>query len=155
MVKTAFAPERRAPCFLTREENHIVGGSGLIAVLQVPWGMSVCSLIQGLFSPAITQPSGGSATLRCTEGWLHCKGGEFRRGTLTRLTAPPLIPYPIWTPDGKHVTLVSGPTGILNLYRMPASGQDGVPGLGDMPTRQALVAIRRGTSRQCSGPGWR
>ncbi len=50
--------------------------------------------------------------------WLY----ELARGTLTRLTASGPIPFPIWTPDGKHVTFVSALGGALNLYWMPADG---------------------------------
>jgi len=50
--------------------------------------------------------------------WLYDLG----RGTLTRLTAPTNIPFPVWTPDGKHVTFEAGPSGTLNLYWMPADG---------------------------------
>jgi len=50
--------------------------------------------------------------------WLY----DLARGTLTRLTASLPIPFPIWTPDGKHVTFASAPGGELNLYWMPADG---------------------------------
>jgi serine/threonine-protein kinase len=44
------------------------------------------------------------------------------RGALTQLTESVLIPFPIWTPDGKHVTFASAPGGALNLYSMAADG---------------------------------
>jgi hypothetical protein len=50
--------------------------------------------------------------------WLYDLG----RGTLTRLTASLLIPHPIWTPDNKHVTLMSAPSGAPNLYSMASDG---------------------------------
>jgi serine/threonine-protein kinase len=54
--------------------------------------------------------------------WLY----DLARGTLTRLTASLPIPFPIWTPDGKHVTFMSALSGALNLYWMPADGSGGV-----------------------------
>jgi serine/threonine-protein kinase len=51
--------------------------------------------------------------------WLYDLG----RGTLTVLTtSAPLIPFPVWTPDGKYVTFGGGPIGALNLYWMPTDG---------------------------------
>jgi eukaryotic-like serine/threonine-protein kinase len=50
--------------------------------------------------------------------WVYDMG----RGTLTRLTESALNPRPIWTPDGKHVTFVSAPSGAYNLYWMAADG---------------------------------
>jgi Tol biopolymer transport system component len=45
---------------------------------------------------------------------------DLGRGILTRLTASTLIPFPVWTPDGKYVTFDAGGLSALNLYWMPA-----------------------------------
>ncbi len=50
--------------------------------------------------------------------WIY----DLARGTLTRLIASGPIPFPIWTPDGKHLTFTSALGGALNLYWMPADG---------------------------------
>ena len=50
--------------------------------------------------------------------WLY----ELARGTLTRLAENLVAPFPIWTPDGKHLTLGSPLSGSFNLYWMPADG---------------------------------
>ena len=47
---------------------------------------------------------------------------DLARGTLTRLTGSDVGPLPIWTPDGKHVTFLSAPSGAMNLYWMAADG---------------------------------
>ena len=51
--------------------------------------------------------------------WLY----ELARGTLTRLSeTATATPFPIWSPDGKHVVFRSMASGGFNLYRMPADG---------------------------------
>ncbi len=50
--------------------------------------------------------------------WLY----DLARGTLTRLTGSNLVPFPVWTPDGKQVTFRSMMNGSLNLAWMPADG---------------------------------
>ena len=47
---------------------------------------------------------------------------ELARGTLSRLNLSGLIPYPIWTPDGKRVTFRAALNGPVNLYWMAADG---------------------------------
>jgi Tol biopolymer transport system component/tRNA A-37 threonylcarbamoyl transferase component Bud32 len=48
---------------------------------------------------------------------------DLERGTLTRLIENQIwFPWPIWSPDGKHVTFQSAPDGMLNVYWMPADG---------------------------------
>jgi eukaryotic-like serine/threonine-protein kinase len=47
---------------------------------------------------------------------------ELARGTLSRLNLSGLIPYPIWTPDGKRVTFRAALNGPVNLYSMSADG---------------------------------
>jgi Tol biopolymer transport system component len=49
--------------------------------------------------------------------WLY----DLARGTLTRLTQSNSS-FPIWTPDGKYLTLLYLQSGTLNLYRMAADG---------------------------------
>jgi serine/threonine protein kinase/WD40 repeat protein len=51
--------------------------------------------------------------------WLY----ELARGAMTRLSgATGIIPYPIWTPDGKQITSLAAPEGAMNIYRIPADG---------------------------------
>jgi serine/threonine-protein kinase len=57
--------------------------------------------------------------------WIYDLG----RGTLTRLTAPSLIPFPIWTADGKRVTFSALLSGAINICWMPADGSGAVEGL--------------------------
>jgi len=53
--------------------------------------------------------------------WLY----ELGRGTLTRLAATALVPFPTWMPDGKQVTFAAALNGPYNLYRMPSDGSGG------------------------------
>jgi dipeptidyl aminopeptidase/acylaminoacyl peptidase len=54
--------------------------------------------------------------------WLY----DLARGTLTRLAETVSFPFPIWTPDGKHVAFDSLLGGSWNLYWMPADGSGAV-----------------------------
>jgi serine/threonine-protein kinase len=48
---------------------------------------------------------------------------DLAQGTLTRLAETGwVLPLPIWTPDGRHVTFRSGVGGSINLYWIPADG---------------------------------
>ena len=50
--------------------------------------------------------------------WLY----DLAQRTLTWLTPTVLLPFPIWTPDGKHVTFTSTPGNGVNLFWIPADG---------------------------------
>jgi len=50
--------------------------------------------------------------------WIY----DLPRGTLTRLTSEGPIPFPIWSPDGSHLTFSGSLDNTLNAYRMAADG---------------------------------
>jgi Tol biopolymer transport system component len=50
--------------------------------------------------------------------WLY----DLERKGLTWLTPTVLLPFPIWTPDGKHVTFTSSPGNGVNLFWIRADG---------------------------------
>ncbi len=57
--------------------------------------------------------------------WLY----DLARGSLTPLASSPLVSFPTWTPDGKHVAFGWGSNGPFNIFWMPADASGPAEGL--------------------------